>query len=295
MAEIFLGGEAVRAGRVTRHELRRGYRTVYRGVYAPKNVDLSLRDRAIAAWLASGRRGVVAGLAASALHGAPWVDPAQPIEVVGVKRQQQEGLVFRTEQVADDEITRVAGLPVTTRIRTAFDMGRHLDRPEALARLDALMWSRPFSVDEVATLARRYRRAPGSRQLRELLPLVDGGAASPRESRIRLWLSDTGFPRPQTQIPVLVGARPVTFLDMSWPDFQVAVEDDGDHHRKDRRHYVEDAGRLRMLESLGWIVIRVNAEERSEEWLERAEAALVGRGCVIEIDELQQFTRTFAA
>ena len=42
----------------------------------------------------------------------------------------------------------------------------------------------------------------------------------------------------------------------------VAVEYDGDHHRKDRRQYVKDIARLRMLEALGWIVIRVIAEDK---------------------------------
>jgi very-short-patch-repair endonuclease len=82
---------------------------------------------------------------------------------------------------------------------------------------------------------------------------------------------------------------------MGWRDFQVAVEYDGDHHRKNRRQYVKDLGRLRMLEALGWIVIRVIAEDKPQDVIERVEAALVSRGCVIEINELQRFTRTFAA
>ena len=69
MREVILGGEAVAAGWVTRHELRRWYTKLYRGVYVRKGAEVSLRDRAIGAWLASGRKGVVAGLAASALHG----------------------------------------------------------------------------------------------------------------------------------------------------------------------------------------------------------------------------------
>ncbi len=173
------------------------------------------------------------------------------------------------EKVANDEVTRVAGLPVTTRVRTAFDLGRHLDRQEALARLDALMWNQSFSVEAVLALSERYPRARGIRQLRELLPLIDGGADSPRESRIRLCLHDAGFPEPETQIPVLSGTFPVAFLDMGWRDFKVAVEYDGDHHRKDRRQYVKDIARLRMLEAMGWIVIRVIAEDRPEEWLAR--------------------------
>lgn len=171
-----------------------------------------------------------------------------------------------------------AGLPVTTRVRTAFDLGRQLDRPQALARLDALMWNQSFSIDAVLALAERYPRARGVRQLRELLPLVDGGAESPRESRIRLSLHDAGYPCPEAQIPVWVGTRPVAFLDMGWRDFRVAVEYDDDHHRKDRKQYVKDIARLRMLEAMGWIVIRVFAEDRPEEWLARVEAALISRG-----------------
>jgi hypothetical protein len=296
MSEVFIGSEELAAGRVTRHELRRWYRPVYRGVYAPKDANLSLRDRAIAAWLASGRKGVVAGVAASAVHGAPWVDPDVPIELVGVKIRPQPGLVPRADRIADDEISRAAGLPVTSRTRTAFDMGRHLERKEALARLDALMWNQEFSRADVRALGDRYPRAAGLRRLLELLPLIDGGAESPPESRVRLWLSDAGFPQPETQIPVLHGSTaPVAFLDMGWRDFMVAVEYDGDHHRKDRRQYVKDIARLRMLEALGWIVIRVIAEDKPSDVIARVEAALVRRGCCIEIDELQRFTRTFAA
>ena len=280
MAQVILSGEAVAAGVVTRHELGRWYAPVFRGVCAPRDAELSLRDRAIAAWLASKRKGVVAGVAASALHGAPWVDPDVPIELVGVKIRAQDGLVPRTERVADDEITRLSGLPVTTRVRTAFDLGRHLDRPDALARMDALMWNQTYSIHEVAALAARYPRARGVRQLRELLPLVDGGAESPRESRVRLCLLDNGFPKPETQIPVLSGSTcPVAFLDMGWRDYMVAVEYDGDHHRKDRKQYVKDIARLRMLEALGWNVIRVIAEDRPEHWLARVADALHAAGC----------------
>jgi hypothetical protein len=278
MGAVILGGEAVTAGVVTRHELRRWYRNLFRGVYIEKDREASLRDRAAGAWLASRRQGVIAGVAASSLHGAPWVDPDVPIELVGAKCLPQEGMIARTERVAEDEITRIAGLPVTTRVRTAFDLGRHLDRPQALARLDALMWNQKFSIEAVLALADRYPRARGVRQLRELLPLVDGGAESPRESLTRLWLHDAGFPRPETQIPVLAGStRPVAWLDMGWRDVMVAVEYDGDHHRKDRKQYVKDIARLRMLEALGWIVVRVIAEDHPHDWLARVETALIER------------------
>jgi hypothetical protein len=295
MTDVFLGGEALAAGRVTRHELQRWYTTVYRGVYVPKGAEVSLRDRATAAWLASGRRGVIAGVVASALHHASWVDPTHPIELVGVKCRPQPGLIARQESLAEDEVTRACGLPVTTRVRTAFDLGRHQGRPQALARLDALMWTQRFSIDAVGELAARYPGARGTRQLRELLPSVDGGAESPPESRIRLWLIDSGMPTPQTQIPVFDGRRAVAYLDMGWEEVKVAVEYDGDHHRKDRRQYVKDIHRIRMLEEMGWIVVRVIAEERPAQWLSRVESALLSRGCRVEIREVQRIRRNLAA
>lgn len=295
MAEVLLGGEAVRAGVVTRHELARWYTPLFRGVYARKGQQLSLRDRAIGAWLATGRNGAIAGLAAAALHGAPWIDADTPIEVAGVHHRPQQGLVTRRDALASDEIVWRSGLPVTSRVRTAFDLGRLLSRAEALARLDALMWNQHFSIDEVSALIDRRPRVRGVGQLQDLLPLVDGGAASPRESRIRLWLLDCGFPRPETQIPVLKGSRPVAFLDMGWEKYGVAVEYDGDHHRKDRRQYVKDIERLRMLEAMGWIVIRVIAEDRPAQWLARAQAALRSRGCRFDVSELQKFVWTLAA
>ena len=146
MEEIFRGSEAVAAGDLTRHELRRWYRTVFRGIYVPKRATPSLRDRAVGAWLSSKKQGVVAGVAASALHGALWIDTSAPIELNSSNMRQQPGLVVRAETIAADEMTFVAGIAVTTPERTAFDIGRHLPRRQALARLDALMRATPFSI-----------------------------------------------------------------------------------------------------------------------------------------------------
>jgi hypothetical protein len=295
MNEIVVGSEAVAAGRLTRHELSRRYRRVYHGIYVLKNANLTLRERAIAAWLASGRRAIISGAAAAGLHGAPWVDPQTPIEILGVKCRAQPGLIPRTERVSSDEVTTIAGLAVTTRARTGFDLGRWRNRGDALARLDTLMWHQGFTVDQVEDIIERYPRARGVRQLRDLLPLVDGGAASPRESITRLRLIDAGLPAPQTQIPIFDGGRAVAYLDMGWKKFKVAVEYDGDQHRTDRRQYVKDIQRLRMLEAMGWIIIRVIAEDHPQQWLAQVLAALTSRGCAAEINEIQRLTRTFAA
>jgi hypothetical protein len=169
---------------------------------------------------------------------------------------------------------------------------RH-ERSAAIARLDALMRAAPFSADEVSMLMQRYGPVRGVRQLRELLPLVDPGAESPRESRLRLLLIDNGFPIPETQIPVLDGEVPFAFLDMGWRHIQLAVEYDGDQHRTDRPQYVKDMRRHPKIDKRGWEVIRVIAEDRESEILGRVYEAWLRRGGA-EIDKMAQFTRTFA-
>jgi hypothetical protein len=278
VGEVFVGSEAIAAGKLTEHQVRRWYRPIFRDVYMPKRVEPSLRDRTVGAWLWSRRRAVVAGVAASALHGAAWVDVDIPIELIGPRARRQRGLVVRDETLAQDEITRVAGVPVTTRARTTFDLGRHLSRDEAVARQDALMRVTPFSIEDVLQLAKRHCGARGMRRLREVLPLVDGGAASPKETWLRLLLIDAGFPRPTTQILVLDGIRLVAQLDMGWEEFMVAAEYDGDYHRTNRRRYAWDVKRQRKIERLGWIDVRVINEDREEDIIARVDEAMNSRG-----------------
>jgi Protein of unknown function (DUF559) len=278
MSDVFIGSEAVRQGKLTPYQLRSRFTSIYPDVYLPNWVAPSLQTRAEAAWLWSGRRGVLAGLAAAALHGSSWIDDDEPIELIWRNPHPPAGVVARNQRVDSDEVTHVARLPVTTPARTAFDFGRQLPRGDAVARLDALMRTAPFAVEDVLLLAKRYPGARGLRRLRAALPLVDDGAASPRETWLRLLLIDAGLPVPTTQIPVHENWRLVAVLDMGWEKYKVAVEYDGDHHRTNRRQYAKDQRRLRTLEAIGWIIIRVIAEDAPHDVLRRVRAALAARG-----------------
>lgn len=70
----FVGSEALTAGALSWYELGRDHRALLPDVYLDKRMHPTLRQRIVAAWLWSHRQGVVAGVAASALHGADWVD-----------------------------------------------------------------------------------------------------------------------------------------------------------------------------------------------------------------------------
>lgn len=140
------------------------------------------------------------------------------------------------------------------------------------------MHATPFAGEEVLLLAKRHAGARGLRRLRAAVPLVDGGAASPKETWLRLLLIDAGFPVPTTQIPVHENWHLVALLDMAWERYLVAAEYDGEHHRTDTRQYRKDQRRLRKLEQLGWIVIRVIAGDTRDDIVSRVRAAMSRRG-----------------
>jgi very-short-patch-repair endonuclease len=70
----------------------------------------------------------------------------------------------------------------------------------------------------------------------------------------------------------------VAVVDMGWEAVKVAVEYEGDHHRTDRRQFNRDIARLDALSTeLGWIVIRVTAEDVPGGILRRVAAAWTRR------------------
>jgi len=256
----FIGSEALASGALTRYELRRHYRAILPNVYVGKGIQLSLRQRTAAAWLWSGRQALVAGLAASALHHARWVDDGVPVELVHVNAKAPKGVVTRNELVYPDEVTTIDGLPVTTAARTAFDLGRRGGVDDAVARLDALARATHVGADDVAAVAAQHRHARGLRQLDDALALFDRGAESPKETWLRLMLIRDGFPRPQTQIAVPgIDGFPLYYLDMGWEHLKLAVEYDGAQHAGTLGY---DIQRHDYIASVGWTVVRVAAGHR---------------------------------
>src|SRR4051812_4276447 len=93
----FVGSEALARGALTRFELARWHRRLFPDVYLADSREPSLRDRTEGAWLWSRRRGVIAGVAAAALHGADWVDGTIPVELIWKNGRPPAGLVVRNE------------------------------------------------------------------------------------------------------------------------------------------------------------------------------------------------------
>jgi very-short-patch-repair endonuclease len=270
----FIGSEALASGSLNRYELRRYYRAIMPNVYLDKRVEPSFRQRTHAAYLWSRREAAVSGLAASAIHGAKWIDDDSPVELIWDNARAPNGVVTRDQLLLENEIQRLDGLHVTTPERSAFDLGRRGRLGAAVARLDALAAATGFKAPDVAELARDHRHTRGLRRLEKALDLMDAGAESPKETWLRLLIIRAGLLRPRTQIPVLSpDGRRWYYLDMGWEDLKLAAEYDGDHHRTDRERFAYQIERAEDLHELGWLVVTVAARHHRVDVLRRVQRA----------------------
>lgn len=272
MERVFIGSEALAAGRISRHDLRRHCVRLLPDVYASKAIALTIEDRAIATWLWSRRRGVITGLAASALLGALWVDDGIPVDLNFDNNKAPPGVRAHRDLLLPHEVRGVNGLAVTSAARTALDLARSLTVRDAVARLDALARATGVTASEVEDLARQHPHLRGARRIGEPLGLMDPGAESLHESWLRLSFIEGGFPRPRTQIPV-PRRDGNYYLDMGWDEPMLAVEFDDESQGDDPVKYREDITRLEYIQSQGWTVIRVVASTPRAEILRRVRLA----------------------
>ena len=278
MSAAIIGSESVAAGAVTPYALRTRYFALYPDVHLPRDSVVDAVTRAEAAWLWSGRRGVVAGGSAAALHGSRWVDPGAPAELLYENRHRPAGIRTYADRLADDEVSERHHIRLTTPARTALDLACRNPINRAVAAIDALANATDLKVADIEQLAQRYRGRRGIRRVRTALDLVDPGSESPRETWLRLLLLRAGFPRPRTQIPVCDEfGQLIARLDMGWEAEMIAAEYDGDHHRTDRRQFNRDIARTEVLTAMGWTLVRVTAEDTPAVIVRRVESAFARR------------------
>lgn len=271
----FLGSEAIADGVVTKRTLHSRYDMIHRDVYIPKGQQLTPVNRAVAAWLWSGRSAVVAGLSAAALHGSLWIDADLPAELIRSDTSRDPGILVHRNNLTADEVCVLQGIAATTPARTAFDLSRVKGLTLAVVRVDALANATALASSQVDELAARRPGARGIVQLRRVLDLMDGGAESPQETRTRLLLVRAGLPKPTTQVVVSDDyGVPFARIDMAYEDYLVGIEYDGPQHWTNPARRTADIEKYANLADRGWRIIRVNSE-----LLRYRRSAIVRRVC----------------
>jgi hypothetical protein len=230
-----------------------------RGVYVAAQVVDSLALRAQCLTLVAPDDAVICDRHAGWLLGAEMVlAPNEHLELLPVSMYLPTGRRLRNalagsgeRRLRPEDITEVMGIPVTTMLRTAWDLGRVRSRERAISGMDQMLRLPGFPVDAFLAGVERFRGERWVTTLRSLAPLADGRAESPPESILRLYWLDVGLPRPTPQLEVWVDGHLVARLDIGSLEIMYAAEYDGvewhsspEQRRRDRqrRRAVRDEG-----------------------------------------------------
>ncbi|MFT3900978.1 MAG: hypothetical protein QM728_12145 [Gordonia sp. (in: high G+C Gram-positive bacteria)] len=245
-------------------DLRSGKRYIDGTTAVGRAELLSARERILATAQNAHGRPVVTGISASILHGTKWFDPHFDVELLhdlAGSTWKGAGRTVRRYQLAPSDVTDIDGVLVTSRVRTAFDVGRIPPAWRGLGNLDALHRAAPFSFLALIKYIDEHRGWRYIRQLRAIAPLVDGAAESPPESWLRLLLIQSGLPLPELQI-VVVDETGYGFarVDMGYRGPKIAIEYDGEEFHSSEEQQDCDARRDAKLAALGWATVHVDAE-----------------------------------
>ena len=223
----------------------------------PEPPGLGLRS--YAAHLYSGRRGILAGYSAADRLGAPCHQKGASAELtVGrVDLRSRDGLIVRRNRLRDDEYQVVEGVPVTTALRTAYDLARWADGlVEAVVAVDAMANQGGFDAADVLEFSRPVSRGPGPGTAAE------GGRAGRPPGRFTdgvpaaAVLVLRGLPTPEVQFPVLDDRRRrAVWLDLAYPEQRIGIEYEGEEHSRLER-VLRDVGRYTGLVDQGWRIYR---------------------------------------
>jgi very-short-patch-repair endonuclease len=260
---VFIGSHAIAEGLITRKQLReRSYRRLVQGVYADPALPLDHRLRCAAVALLVPRGAAIGGHSAAAWYGAPFAGPHDPVTVVRPDDVEWRGprlvRVHRTD-LRPGDVVDGDGVPVTTGLRTAWDVAALEPLGTAVADLDAMVRAGAVTLPALDALAEGGTGRWGVVKVRRAIPLVDPRAESAPESRVRVALVMAGLqPVPQYEVRragVLLGR-----VDLAFPEVRLAVEYEGAHHFEGSK-IVRDDARLAGLEAAGWRVIRLSAPD----------------------------------
>jgi hypothetical protein len=165
---------------------------------------------------------------------------------------------IRTDRLGAAEIARRFGCPITTPVRTAFDLARREPLTEAVAAVDALAHTCRFSAEPLRRCVADHPRTRGLVQVRRVLELMDPRAESLPETRLRLGLLARGVPPAVPQFRVVLATGRRFRLDLAWPAALFALEYDGPEHRTIAGQN-RDAFRDGRLRDLGWEIAHVTS------------------------------------
>jgi very-short-patch-repair endonuclease len=196
------------------------------------------------------------GPTAAWLHGLDFA-PTHPVEVTmptssGISRLA--GVYMRRASLTGSDLVVRRGLPTTSAIRTAFDLGCRPPLIEGVVAVDMALHHGLVRLPELREWIASRARLKGARQFRRAVEAAEPLAESPMETRLRMLLVLARLPRPEAQVSLHDGkGRFLGRVDLYYAAHRLAIEYDGGTHRTS---LVEDNRRQNLLLNAGFRLLR---------------------------------------
>ena len=197
---------------------------------------------------------VVCRSAAALLHHLPVPDPNEVDVIVPLRRRGRHGLRTHQVHLADHEVTRIAGIPVTSLTRTIGDCLGTLDQPAVDGLVAWVVARRLLDAPALTAVLRSRLGSWGNAGRRRAMPFLVAGAASVAELRLHELLRRQGFTGWEPNTPIMIRGRIAAVADVLFADRRLVVEVDGRSSHADR--FQRDRERDAMLVAAGYAVLR---------------------------------------
>jgi predicted transcriptional regulator of viral defense system len=187
----------------------------------------------LAAALLGGPGAAVSHAAAGALHRIRRTWPRRVDVTIPRERRSRPGILFHCCRLPADEVTVVAGIPVTTVTRTIFDLAGTLHRKEvesAMHEADIRRLTDHLSLPE---LVQRHPGRRGVGTIRSILADQAEGQSATRselEARFAAFCDLRGLPRPAINAPVMLADGTWIEVDCMWRKQRVILELEWSRH-----------------------------------------------------------------
>jgi hypothetical protein len=151
---VFVGSHAIAEGLLTAKQLRgRSYRRLVQGVYADPGLAFDHRLRCAGVALVLPPGAAIGGHSAAAWLGAPFAGPNDPVTVIRPPSVSWKGpreVRVRRAGLAAGDVEQREGIPVTSALRTAWDVAGLESLGTAVAALDAMVRSEAITLPALA-------------------------------------------------------------------------------------------------------------------------------------------------
>jgi hypothetical protein len=149
----------------------------------------------------------------------------------------------------------VQGVPLTGGPRTLADLAGHLALEQLVAVGDEVL--KRYARAEVQEALTRAAGRPGVALLRQAIPLLDRGSASPAETRLRLRLHAAGFTALRHKVLVTDDAGGwLAETDLGDPVAKVGIQHEGKvHFEQGERQRIRDVDRDALSRLFDWQIV----------------------------------------